>query len=131
MAGRGIAELGVVAERDDDDRGAEIRRRLDAIGISDREWHARTGIDRKTLNRAIANDERLRVSTRQAIDDWLDRIERENAGPVDNPEDDLIEVEVSDSSGVRRAIVRGPVRDREQLTAMVARLIREMRSDER
>jgi len=124
---RSTTDFGVV---DDEDRGAGIRRRLDAIGISDREWHTRTGIDRKTLHRAIDNDEKVRPTTYQAIADWLDRIERENQGvPASDPQDDLIEVELSGNFGIR-AVVRAPVRDRDELKEMVASLIREMRGDQ-
>ena len=55
-----------------DDRGAVIQRRLDALGITDREFYARTGIDRKTLRRAVAGEEGTRASTYIAIESAID-----------------------------------------------------------
>lgn len=108
------------------DRGAGIRQRLDALGISDREWYTRTGIDRKTLNRAIENDERVRENTYGAIENWIERLEREIAGVRSDPADDLIEFRLSGNFGVD-VVVKGPIRDRGELEDAVARLIREMR----
>lgn len=110
---------------DETDRGAAIQRRFDALGMSDREWHAKTGIDRKTLNRAIRNEPGTRASTYTAIESHLDRFEARDAGlptamrPIGNPDDDLVEVIFDDN----RVVVKGPVRSIAALEALVARVM--------
>jgi hypothetical protein len=115
---------------DGDDRGSAIGRRFEALGISDRDWHATTGIDRKTLRRAIANGSN--ASTYTAIEAWLDKLEARNAGaPVAIPaqaksSEDLIEFDISGDFGVH-VVVKGPVRDADVLRRQAAELIREIR----
>lgn len=130
--GAGMSAVEIAADSvfvTEPDRGAGIRQRLDALGISDREWYTRTGIDRKTLNRAIENDERVRENTYGAIENWIERLEREIAGVRSDPADDLIEFRLSGNFGVD-VVVKGPIRDRGELEDAVARLIREMRGTE-
>lgn len=115
------------------DRGKAISDRFEALGISDREWHVQTGIDRKTLHRAIANQPGTRPSTYAAIESNLDQLERRVKGqpvahPVGDPADDLVEFSVEGNFGVR-AVVKGPVRDIEALQSAVARLISDMNRD--
>lgn len=115
----------------DDERGAEIQERIDALGISDREFYKRTGIDRKTLNRAITG-EGTRPSTYIAIDAALTRMEDmvgRRGEQRRNADDDYVEFTVEGNFGVR-AVVRGPVRDMSELQAAVSKLVREMRGDE-
>lgn len=110
-------------------RGAEIQRRLDELGISDREWHEQTGIDRKTLRRAVEGQERVRPSTYAAIEAALDRLEAQVAGPtpkpIGDPGDDLVEFTITGNFGVR-AVVKGPVRDMDELLAAVDKLMGKM-----
>jgi hypothetical protein len=122
------------------ERGDEIQRRLDAIGISDRRFqelsvsdlHPR-GIDRKTLRRAIDEDT-ARPSTYRAIEDALDAIEARIGGkPTTAPQETspgegLVEFTIEGNFGVR-AVVKGPVKDMDALQAAVAELVREMRRD--
>lgn len=115
------------------DRGAAIRQRFDALGISEREWHARTGIDRKTLIRAMENGPNVRASTYAAIESNLDKLEarvdgRPTVQPVGDPADDLMEVVVEGNFGVR-AVVKGPVRDKDALQEFVRNLIADMNRD--
>lgn len=117
----------------DDDRGAAIRARLEVLGISDREWYKVTGMDRKTLNRAMRNEPGTRSSTYDAIEANLDKLERHAQGQpvaraVGNPSDDLVEFSVEGNFGVR-AVVKGPVRDIEALREAVAKLIADMNRD--
>ena len=113
----------------DDDRGAAIAKRLDDLGISAREFYEVTGIDRKTLGRAIANEERVRPSTYAAIESALTDLEQRAQGvPIGDPDDDLVEFTVEGNFGVR-AVVKGPIRDMDKLQAAVARLVREMKGD--
>jgi len=57
------------------ERGAEVQRRLDVLGLSDREFERRTGVERKTLRRAIDESERTRESTWRSIESALDKLE--------------------------------------------------------
>lgn len=113
------------------DRGEQIKDRLERLGISDREFYAKTGIDRKTLNRAIAGAAGVRGSTFMAIEAALDKLEAVMRGePVAHaPSEDLVEFTIEGNFGVR-AVVKGPVKDMDELQRAVARLVREMRGDE-
>lgn len=125
------AESPAVSSDDDDGdpRGAEIERRLADLGISDREFYAKTGIDRKTLNRAIKGVPGTRPSTYIAITAALDRLERMVHGePAERPDADYVEFTVEGNFGVR-AVVKGPVKDMDELQRAVARLVREMRQE--
>lgn len=119
---------------DPSDRGAAIKSRFDALGISEREWHNTTGIDRKTLNRAIRNEPGTRPSTYDAIESNLARLEGFAAGKpgavraIGDPDDDLVEFSVEGNFGVR-AVVKGPVRDIEAMREAVAKLIADMNQD--
>lgn len=122
----------VMANNNGVDQGAEIKRRMDALKISDREFYNRTGIDRKTLNRAIGNEPGVRRSTYMAIETALDKLEAFAAGEpttvTPTAEGDYVEFTVEGNFGVR-AVVRGPVKDMEELQRAVGRLVREMRGD--
>jgi transcriptional regulator with XRE-family HTH domain len=129
---RDTAHLAVVT---DSERGERIQERLDALKISDREFHEVTGIDRKTLRRAVAGNQSVRPNTYRTIEDWLDRLEKQREsfaglksqrGDVSDPGDDLIEFRLSGNFGVD-VVVKGPMRDRGELEAAVTRLLREMR----
>lgn len=112
---------------DDVSRGSAIQNRLTALGISDREFQERAGVDRKTLRKAIADLPSVRDNTYRVIESWLDREEAKHAGvPESDPGDDLIEFRLSGNFGVD-VVVKGPIRDRGQLEDAVVRLIREMR----
>ena len=110
-----------------DDRGAVIQRRLDALGITDREFYARTGIDRKTLRRAVAGEEGTRASTYIAIESAIDKMEAEVKGlpTARTAGEDYVEFTVEGNFGVK-AVVKGPVKDMDERA--VARLVREMRN---
>lgn len=129
-ATRHAAELRGVTDADDD-RGAAIQRRLDELGITDREFYARTGIDRKTLRRAVAGEEGTRASTYIAIESAIDKMEANVRGlPTTRaPEEDYVEFTVEGNFGVR-AVVKGPVKDMEELQKAVTRLVREMRNND-
>lgn len=117
-----------LAAMNDESRGAAIQRRLDELGLSDREWHRETGIDRKTLNRAIADEPSVRSSTYGAIESALDKIERRIRGGDIKPEGDLVTFKLSGNFGVE-VTVQGPVANVEELEAAVERLIRKMGDD--
>lgn len=116
------------------ERAGEIQSRLDALGISDREFAERSGIDRKALRRA-ANGESVRPSTYTAIETWLSRLEREvgmvppelpgGFEYVGDPAQQFIVFEVGE--GPTRVVVKGPIKDadllREQATKLVEQAI--------
>lgn len=117
----------------DIDRGASIQRRLNALGISDREFHEQTGIDRKTLRRAVAGQEKVRPSTYAAIEAALDKLEAKVGGgpvaaaPVVQPASDFIEFDITGDFGVH-LVVKGPVADADVLKRQVIEIIREIRA---
>lgn len=116
---------------DKEERGKEIQERLDAIGVGDREFHTATGIDRKTLRRAVAGEPGTRNSTYIAIESALDKLEAKFRGEaVAMPSsEDYVEFTVEGNFGVR-AVVKGPVKDMAELQRAVTRLVREMRGEE-
>lgn len=125
---RNAADLPPVG--DDSERGRAIQRRLDNLGISDREFHEQAGIDRKTLRRAVAGAETTRPSTYAAIEAALDRIERRVRPDIPEPNDSgLVTFQLSGDFGVE-VTVKGPVENLDQLEASVERLIRRMRERE-
>lgn len=111
---------------DEQRRGQAIQQRLDRLGISDREFHEQSGIDRKTLRRAVAGEERVRASTYSAIEAALDRLEKRVRPDVAVPEAGLVTFELSGDFGVE-VVVKGPVENLDELEASVERLLRRMR----
>lgn len=116
-------------------RGDEIRRRFEALGISDREWMHETGIDIKTVHRATDPEHNTRESSYLAIESALTTLEDRMAGrPTRKGElegdadEGLVEFRLSGNFGVD-VVVKGPIADREALEQSVTRLIREMRRD--
>jgi transcriptional regulator with XRE-family HTH domain len=119
------------------ERAAKIQERLDALGISDREFAERSGIDRKALRRA-ANGESVRGSTYTAIETWLTRLERETGDLepeplpegfeyVGDPAERFIAFEVGE--GRTRVVVKGPIRDADLLREQAAKLVEQAYRD--
>lgn len=73
----GAGFRGTVSRVNDDTRGHRAETRLLKIGISKREFAERAGLDRGTLNRALANDEKVGDRTWSRIEGALDRLEDE------------------------------------------------------
>jgi hypothetical protein len=102
--------------------------------MSAREFHAETGIDRKTLSRAIEDNAVVRDSTYGAIEAALGKLERHNTGLPEgsvvesDPESDLVTVRLEGNFGVK-AVVEGQVRDLEALEEILSHLVREMRGE--
>lgn len=117
---------------DDIERGAAIQRRLDQLGISDREFHEHTGIDRKTLRRAVTGAENVRTSTYTAIEAALSKLEDRvrPAGVAGSDEAGLVTFKLSGNFGVD-VVVQGPVSDMAELEAAVERLVRSMKDKDR
>lgn len=115
----------------ENNRGAAIRRRVDRLGIGDREWHALTGIDRKTLHRAMNNVSTTRPGTYAAIEAELDRLEAKMAGqPVAErrtPEADdpsLVRIEVPNVYGTKALIFTSAPENLPAVEAMIDRIMR-------
>lgn len=114
------AELATVTEQS---RGQAIRARLDAIGISEREFEERSGINRQTLARAIKDDPKVKPTTYLAIEAWLDRREESHRGLPEAPH--IVTFRLTGNFGVD-VVVSGPVENLPELEASVERLIRGM-----
>ena len=57
--------------------GQAVRRRVTAIGIADRDFAARAGVDRGTVARATNDDPKISERTRSKIDRALEALEDE------------------------------------------------------
>lgn len=118
----------------EDDRGARIKERIDALGISDREWHSQTGIDRKTLHRAMRNEPGTRSATYTAIESELDRLEARMSGvAVSHPAPEkpsVMRVEVQGVYGAKAIVFEAPVENVAELEAMVDRIMRRLAGDD-
>lgn len=116
---------------DGDDRGTTIERRFKALDMGWREWHEKTGIDRKTLQRAI--DGHSQASTYTAIEAELEKFEARNSGMPTALASSLasgegvIEFDITGDFGVH-VVVKGPVADADLLRRQAAAIIRDIRS---
>lgn len=114
------------------ERAEKIQARLSSLGISDREFEARSGVDRKALRRA-ANGESVRGSTYTAIETWLERLEREVGRDVPDlpegfeyigdPAEQFIAFEVGE--GPTRVVVKGPIKDADLIREQASKLVEE------
>ena len=127
------ADLPVVTNGES--RSDAIKRRFDALGISDREWMTKTGIDIKTVHRACDPEHNTRESSYLAIESAIQTLEDRAAGrPTSrgqlegDADQGIVEFRLSGNFGVD-VVVKGPIADREALEQSVTRLIREMRND--
>jgi hypothetical protein len=128
---RSAADLPTV---DDDEqrqrRAQEIQRRLEALGIGDREFHRATGIDRKTLNRAVQANPSTRPSTYAAIEAGLTKLEEHMTPPMPPPTEGgpgTVTFKLTGNFGVD-VVVQGPVENLDELEASVEKLLRGMRN---
>lgn len=126
------AHSGVVTTpNDDSDRGAEIRRRYEKLGISYREWDKQTGIARQTLLRAFENAPGTRESTYLAIESELTRLEDAIAGrgqldvqPISDPDRGLVTFTVEGIYGAKSVVIKGPVENVDLLREQIDKLLR-------
>jgi len=110
------------------DRGAEVQRRLDRLNLSDRDFERRTGVERKTLRRAIDEGDRTRESTWRNIELALDQLEARFRGeptpaPAAGTETGPQVVTIRRSQGDVDIVVEGPIGDLDALVATVERLL--------
>lgn len=103
-----------------------VKERLDRQGMTVSELARRADVDRSYLSRFLTG--KVQPSTRilGAIDKALDDFEHE-VGDTPADRDDLIEYRVSGNFGVD-VVVKGPIRDAEELERSVTRLIRQMQA---
>jgi hypothetical protein len=109
-----------------------------ALGVSGRQFAARTGIDRRTLQRAIDATGSVREGTYDHIETWLGRLERQAEtfdGIPDVPDEGesegekFVELEMEGVFGVARVVARGPVDDPEAVARAAMALMRELRAE--
>lgn len=131
-----LPPMDIESADDHAERGRQIGRRFDALDISDREWHKRTNIDRKTLQRAIEGRPTVRTSTYDAIESNLDKLEAKLRGrPTVTPDKDpetpgLIRFKVQGAYGFDALVVEGPVENIDELVASVEKIMRNMQRRE-
>lgn len=121
---------------DSSDRGAAIKKRMDDLGITDREFHARTGIGRKTVAKAVRNDPTVRPGTYTAIEAELGKMEAANAGePTTRPrgfiEDEhggVVRIRLEGVFGAEAAIVEAPADNPDALAAALDIIMRRMQA---
>lgn len=117
--------------RVDGETAQRVKSRRMALGMSVKKLAESAGIDRGTLTALESADPRTRESTVGAVEAALSRLEHEMG--MDLPpltEADLVEFRVSGNFGVD-VVVKGPLRDAEQLEASVARLVERMQRERR
>ncbi|WP_310962102.1 hypothetical protein [Nocardioides terrisoli] len=112
-------------------RGEAIRRRMRRIGLTNSGLSKESGVDRKTITRALDDVPQTQTATFERLEWTLDRLENElgHGGPdaIMSTEVGLIEFEVTGDFGVR-VVVKGPIENAAELEESVARLIRDIRT---
>lgn len=119
-----------------DEAGRRIRDRRTRLGVPVKALAERAGVDRGRLA-AIEEGKapNARATTIGAIERALDDLEHEKAAStaplpagarrIGDPADDLIEFVIEGSGGIR-AVVKGPIRNMEELQAAAQKLIEGM-----
>lgn len=117
-----------------DDVGTQIEDRRTRLGLSRKALAERAGVDRGRLaeiEKGTAHN--VRPATMGAIRQALDSLEAgrntdlpEGARRIGDPADGLIEVEI-EGTGIR-VVVKGPVRDVEEIQATALHYIREIQT---
>lgn len=118
------------------ERGESIRERFEATGLGYREWHAMTGVDRKTLHRAMAGT--ARENTCLVVETWLDRIEARNEGrpvalptgaQVEEQSPGMVRIRLEGVFGAEAAVVEAPVDNPDALAAALDIIMRRLQGD--
>lgn len=119
-----------------EDVGNRIRDRRARLGLSVKALAERAGVDRGRLAAIEAGKaSNVRATTISAIELALDAIEAERQEPVaelppgarriGDPADDLIEFIIEGTDGIR-AVVKGPIRNMDELQAAAQKLLEGM-----
>lgn len=112
--------------------GALVRERRTRLGMSVSALAKAAKVDRGRLSALESGDDTVQDRTVGAVLSALERLEQEmgmDAAAAGEAEG-LVEFIVEGNFGVR-AVVKGPVRDMDRLQEAVAKLVREMRGEER
>jgi transcriptional regulator with XRE-family HTH domain len=115
-----------------DDVGQRIRARRTRLGMAVKALAERAGVDRGRLAEIEAGTAtNVRPATLGAIYAALDDLERERGADADlppgahhigDPGDDLVEFTIEGTDGMR-AVVKGPIRNMDELQAAARKLI--------
>lgn len=114
-------------------RGEAIKRRMVALGMTPSSLSKAARIDRGTVTRAIADVATVRDTTYTQLEITLEGIEEEvgQHGPdlsavAPFRQGDVVELQatIGDGADAVRFVVKGPIADREELEAMISRLVR-------
>lgn len=107
--------------------GPEVKRRRKRIGMSIEELAAEAQVSRDTLSDYEGEVRKPHPNTSRKVRAALEKIEHETGMDAPGWGGDIIEFEVSGDFGVR-VVVRGPIRDAEELQRSAAALVREIRA---
>lgn len=119
-----------------DGAGQRIKDRRERLGVPVKALAERAGVDRGRLaeiERGVASN--VRPATIGAIERALDALEAERgldadlppgAHRIGDPADDLIEFIIEGTDGIK-AVVKGPIRDMDEMQAAAQKLIAGMR----
>lgn len=116
----------------------QVKARRQRLGYTITELASNAGISRDTLSDLEAGNKKPHPDTVDKVLDALDRLEEEvgmnaplpdGARRIGDPKDDLVEFTVEGNFGVR-AVVKGPIRDLEELQAAVSKLISGMQAEQ-
>lgn len=89
----------------------------------------RAGVDRGRLAKWLKGEVEVRPTFVAVLEQALDSFEEEVGDRPGSPNDDLVEFRVSGNFGVD-VVVKGPLRDAEELEKSVARLIQRIQKQE-
>jgi transcriptional regulator with XRE-family HTH domain len=110
--------------------GRALRERREAMGMSLREFADKAGLNRGTVANVEAGE--ARGTSVSAVRSALGKLEHEMG--MDLPDNrnglDLVELVVTGPSSEWRVVVKGPVRDLEELEESVIRLMSRMKASE-
>lgn len=107
--------------------GAEVKRRRKRIGMTVEDLAAEADVSRDTLSDYEKGVRKPHPSTVRKVREALERIEHETGLDAPGRSGDIIEFEVSGDYGVR-VVVRGPIRDADELQRSVAALVQQIRA---
>jgi transcriptional regulator with XRE-family HTH domain len=106
-------------------RGAALKRRREAAGISGVELERETGLARQTIARAEKGHGSK--ATYRTLEAWFDHFDEETGADAPDRNGGLIEFELEGDFGVR-AVIRGPIADAEAVEQAAARFVDRIRA---
>ena len=103
-------------------RGEQLRARRERHGMSVHNFSAQSGVDRKTISRAEADDPKVTDLTYTRLNKALDEFEADTGAAPGEP-GAPVKFRISGVYGVAEVIVEGPVENLPELEAAVERLL--------